>query len=72
MQVSIPPSFSQRPSIGEFLENVYHRQHLQSALDYLSPAEYESTLPLNAVHSLQRSQPSINLSLFLLSHSRGS
>lgn len=39
-------------AIGVFLENVYNRQRLHSALDYLSPAEYESTPPSLAVTQL--------------------
>ena len=31
-----------RGAISEFLENVYNRQRLHSALDYKSPAEYEA------------------------------
>jgi len=32
-----------RESIGDFLENVYNRQRLHSALGYQSPMEYEQT-----------------------------
>ena len=31
-------------SIGEFIERIYNRQRLHSALDYLSPDEYEAGL----------------------------
>lgn len=34
-----------RVRIGLFLESVYNRQRIHSALDYLSPEEYEATLP---------------------------
>ncbi|TIS55560.1 integrase core domain-containing protein [Mesorhizobium sp.] len=33
-----------KKSIGEFIERVYNRQRLHSALDYLSPDEYEAGL----------------------------
>ena len=32
-------------SLGAFIETVYNRQRLHSALDYLTPEEYEATLP---------------------------
>ena len=35
-----------RTGIGTFIENVYNRHRLHSALDYLSPEEYEAKLPL--------------------------
>jgi transposase InsO family protein len=34
-----------RARIGSFIETVYNRQRLHSALDYLSPEEYEATTP---------------------------
>ena len=34
-----------RARIGQFIERVYNRQRLHSALDYLSPEEYEAKLP---------------------------
>ena len=33
-----------RPKIGSFIETVYNRQRLHSALDYLTPEEYEAKL----------------------------
>ena len=33
-----------RSAIGAFIETVYNRQRLHSALDYRSPDEYEATL----------------------------
>src|SRR5450432_1073147 len=34
-----------RARIGDFIEAVYNRQRLHSALDYRPPAEYEELLP---------------------------
>jgi putative transposase len=33
-----------RSAIGAFIETVYNRQRLHSALDYRSPDDYEATL----------------------------
>lgn len=35
-----------RKAIGQFLENVYNRRRLHSALDYRPPAEFEASLPV--------------------------
>jgi transposase InsO family protein len=35
-----------RPRIGHFIEEIYNRERLHSALDYLTPEEYEATVPL--------------------------
>ncbi|RWE64685.1 IS3 family transposase [Mesorhizobium sp.] len=48
-----------RNRIGEFIEWVYNGQRLHSALDYLSPDEYEAGLtrlrqePLAAIQNLE-------------------
>jgi len=44
-----------RHRIGGFIEQVYYRQRLHSALDYRPPEEYEATLPSSI--SITRSCP---------------
>src|SRR4029077_13947796 len=37
-----------RSAIGAFIETIYNRQRLHSALDYRSPDEYEATLAVRS------------------------
>src|ERR1700730_17720680 len=47
-----------RARIGSFIEAVYNRQRLHSALDYLSPEEYEANVP-----RVRRAVPPASLSM---------
>jgi transposase InsO family protein len=49
-----------RARIGEFIEQVYNRQRLHSALDYKPPEEYEAALPR---YQAARSPPDISFNL---------
>src|SRR4029079_8375967 len=52
-----------REAIGGFIEDVYNRQRLHSALDYRPPTEFEASLPRAMTYShsyAQLAQPTTN------------
>jgi transposase InsO family protein len=47
-----------RRSIGSFIENIYNRHRLHSALNYLAPADFETTIALG--HRSRHRAPAVN------------
>ena len=50
-----------RAAIGEFLEKVYNRKRLHSALGYVPPAEFEAQL---TVQNLEAAARQLSLGVF--------
>ncbi|MGO4728769.1 integrase core domain-containing protein, partial [Inquilinus sp. 2KB_23] len=50
-----------RTQIGSFIEEVYNRQRLHSALDYLTPEEYDAASPPLQQGRASAAMASINL-----------
>ena len=59
-QGAAKPGRRAQPQIGDFMETVYNRQRLHSALNYLSPMEFEGRPFPSAVMAQQKGMASTN------------
>lgn len=61
-----PPAYSNRASIGFFIDTVYHTERLHSALGYSSPLEFETNAAKISIWNILVIQIFIQISLATL------